>query len=235
MHYKQKISIFLLITLCIFLSSILGILFIKEATPQKLLAKLNLIEYENVDYTQRSWNNCIMQLDYDADIVFIGDSLTAGLNPQENFPNKKIVNLGCSGDSVADLLNRYHVISTLQPEKIFIEGGVNSLGSLAINDVASQYEQLLLSIKKDNPNAKLYIQSVLPISNSKETGGLTNENIIKLNNELINLSLKYEVTYIDVYSVYVKDGQINSIYTKDGVHLTDDSKQLWIDLLENYI
>lgn len=43
------------------------------------------------------------------------------------------------------------------------------------------------------------------------------------------------MTYIDVYSVYVLNGEMNPEYTKDGIHLKDEYKYLWLDVLAEYI
>ena len=52
----------------------------------------------------------------------------------------------------------------------FLEGGVNSLGGASVQELAEQYEALLTKVMADNPDAQIFIQSVLPISDSKESG-----------------------------------------------------------------
>lgn len=174
-------------------------------------------------------------MDYDSDIVFIGDSLTRGENFQEYFPDKKIVNLGISGDTLSGIAKRAFVISELVPEKIFVEGGVNSLSSNSVDKLAVQYETMIKDIMSDNPDNEIFIQSILPISNKNQTRGLTNENIIKLNAKLQEIAKKHGITYVDIYSAYVLDGEMNPEYTRDGVHLKDEYKHLWLDILSEYI
>ena len=65
----------------------------------RMLAKLGLSEYQTTNWTLVSWERSLEQLDYDADIVFIGDNLTSGEDFQARFPDKQILNLGLSGDS----------------------------------------------------------------------------------------------------------------------------------------
>ena len=211
------VSIILLL-ICILLTATLGILYVKKATPQRLLSKLGFHFPEQTNWTLESWNSSLEQLDYDSDIVFIGDSLTRGQNFQEYFPNKKIINLGISGDSLSGISKRAFIISELTPEMIFVEGGVNSLGSNSVDSLAEQYESMIAEIIANNPGDEVFIQSILPISNKNQTGGLTNENIVKLNAKLQEIAERQGVTYIDVYSVYVLNGEMNPEYTKDGVH-----------------
>lgn len=228
------VSIILLL-ICILLTATLGILYVKKATPQRLLSKLGFHFPEETNWTLESWNSSLEQLDYDSDIVFIGDSLTRGENFQEYFPDKKIINLGISGDSLSGISKRAFIISELTPEMIFVEGGVNSLGSNSVDSLAAQYESMIAEIIANNPGDEVFIQSILPISNKNQTGGLTNENIVKLNAKLQEIAERQGVTYIDVYSVYVLNGEMNPEYTKDGVHLKDEYKYLWLDVLSEYV
>jgi hypothetical protein len=64
------------------------------------------------------------------------------------------------------------VISGLTPEMIFIEGGVNSLGSSSVDALAALYDSMIVEIMADNPGDEIFIQSVLPISNKNQTVAL---------------------------------------------------------------
>lgn len=219
-----------------FLSSVLGILFIKQVPPQKILSKLGIMKLSSpTDWSKISWNSCMEQLNYDADIVFIGDSLTRGQNFQSYFKNFKILNLGLSGDTINGVAERSYLIKNFNPEYIFIECGVNSFTSVSIEDMKTQYKNLCLSLKSENSNSKIFIQSILPISPYKEQGNLTNKNIIKFNSFLKELSKTYGFTYVNLYSVYEKNNEMNEAYTKDGIHLDDNSKKLWLDYISSYI
>ena len=228
------ISIILLL-ICMLLTATLGILYVKKFTPQKLLSKVGINVTDATDYSLMSWNSSLEQLVYDADVVFIGDSITRGENFQEYFPDKKIINLGRSGDTVSGISERSYVISHFTPEMIFIMGGVNSIKYNSIEDIISQYESMITTLKTESPNAEIFVQSVLPIQNKNQEGKLTNSNIVKLNEELQSMTDRLGVTYIDVYSVYVLNGEMNPEYTVDGVHLQEDYKHLWLDLLSEYI
>lgn len=237
--HGQKLVIFKSLTfiffsLSIFLFSILSVLFIKNAPPQKILSKLKIIKYEPINWSQVAWNNCMEQLSYDADIVFIGDSLTAGENFQEYFKSFKVLNLGLPGDSIKGVAERSYLIKKFSPKYIFIECGVNSFTSVPIENMKEQYKNLCLSLKSENSNSKIFIQSIFPISSYKEQGNLTNKNIVKFNSFLKELSKSYGFTYVDLYSVYEKNNEMNEVYTKDGIHLNNDSKKLWLDYISSY-
>ena len=224
-----------LCVICVILAAILFILYVKKYTPQKLLSKFGITVTDATDYSLLSWNSSLEQLVYDADIVFIGDSLTRGENFQEYYPESKIINLGRSGDTLSGISERSHVIARFTPEKIFVMGGVNSIKTNSIEEIVSQYEEMIIELKTENPNAEIFVQSVLPIKNIKEEGRLTNKNIVKLNEELKSLADRNGLTYIDIYSAYVLNGEMNPDYTVDGVHLKDEYKYLWLEQLTAYI
>ena len=228
------VSIILLI-ICLMQTTLLGILYVKKITPQKLISKVGIKVNDATDYSLLSWNSSLEQLVYDADIVFIGDSLTRGENFQEYFPDSKIINLGRSGDTVSGVSERSYLISHFTPEKVFVMCGVNSLKTNSIEDIIFQYESMIIKLMNENPNSDFYVQSVLPIQNNKQEGRLTNENIVKLNGELQNMAERLGLTYIDVYSVYVDNGEMNHKYTVDGIHLQEEYKYLWLDVLSKYI
>lgn len=221
--------------ICLLLSVALGFLYVKKITPQKFLSKVGIKVTDATDYSLMSWNSSLEQLVYDADVVFIGDSLTRGENFQEYFPDYKIINLGLSGDTVNGIFERSHIIRRFTPEKIFIMGGVNSLKDNGVEEVISQYEAMMVELKTENPHADIYVQSVLPILNNNEEGRLTNNNIRGLNEKLKDMSDRLGITYIDVHSVYELNGEMNPEYTKDGVHLKEEYKHLWLDLLSEYV
>ena len=217
------------------LSAVLGVLYEKKATPQKLLSKLGFSGVRDVNSTLESWESSLSQLAYDADIVFIGASLTMGENFQEYFPDKKIINLGVSGDSVSGIYDRSWIISHFTPEKIFVEGGVNSLVTKSVDEVAKEYEKMVEDIAADNPEAELFIQSVLPVSRYNDNGGLTNGNIVLLNEKLKEIAARHGITYIDLHSAYELSGEINHEYTRDGLHLSDEGKLVWPEVISEYV
>ena len=57
-----------------------------------------------------------------ADIVFVGDSITSNARWNEFFSGKAIYNRGISGDRTKDILSRIDTILSLNPKKAFVNG-----------------------------------------------------------------------------------------------------------------
>ena len=73
------------------------------------------------------WNNTLVKLDYDSDIVFFGDSHTSRSDFRSFFPEKKIVTLGCPGDNLIGMQKRVKGVAAVNPEQVFVRGGENGL------------------------------------------------------------------------------------------------------------
>lgn len=198
-----------------------------------MLIKFNLQD-RPTNWSLVAWERCIDKLDYDADIVFFGDSIISGSDFQKSFPDKKVIELGLPGDSLMGMLARTEMIKSVTPEKIFMMGGINSIRN-GKDVTLEQYEELLHTVKEENPEIELYVMSILPISKEKEKAVTSNEVIKEFNAELSALAMHMGITYVDLFSAYEDNGYLNPDLTKDGVHLKEDAYKIWEDKIEEYI
>lgn len=174
-------------------------------------------------------------------IVFLGDSLTHYGNWSELL-DKNIANRGIVGDDTTQVLSRVNSIFTIKPKKIFIMLGTNDLdGKKPIDIIVNNYTNLINKIKNKAPNSNLYIESVLPVDANLclKTYGIPyytkNNEIVNLNSKLKTLASKEKINYIDVYSAFAKNGEINDKYTVDGVHLNGQGYKIWAQAIEKYV
>ncbi len=99
------------------------------------------------------------------EIVFLGNSITDGMEWSELLGNKKCVNRGISADITEGILIRLEAITKLQPAKLFIMIGVNDLSrNMTPEEVAANYRKILERVKSETPRTKVYIESVLPVN-----------------------------------------------------------------------
>ncbi|MCG3164360.1 MAG: hypothetical protein POELPBGB_00114 [Bacteroidia bacterium] len=174
-------------------------------------------------------------------IVFIGTSLTQNFELAELLGNCNVKNRGINGDITEGVINRIPSILKSKPQKIFIEIGINDLGTgVKREHVAENYKTLIRRIQDISPGTKIYAQSLFP---TQVEGGRyptycnkkVNDDIVFLNNELRKLTSLYKITFIDTYSGFVSDGQLNPIYSVDGIHLNGAGYKLWAKILAPYI
>lgn len=154
--------------------------------------------------------------DYEADVVFLGDSLTDGYDLAKYYPQYIAINRGIGGDTTVGLEERLGVsLYEIKPKVAVMLIGVNNINSMFDN-----YENILKSFKENVPNTKIILLSLTSMSG--EWG--KNNQLAAYNNVKIKmLAEKYSFEYIDLYSplMNIETGEIFDEYTTDGGHLTE--------------
>lgn len=151
------------------------------------------------------------------------------------FPDKKIVNLGLSGDSISDMIDRVDMIESVTPEKVFILGGINSLTDSNSEIMIGQYRKLIETVRKVVPETDIFIQSVLPVTVEYQENTASNDSIIAFNLEIEKLANEYGATYINIFDLYAVDDALDSEATIDGVHLKEEAYDRWYNEIRPYI
>lgn len=174
------------------------------------------------------------------DIVFLGNSITAGANWNELLGIPQARNRGISGDISFGVLERLDEVTEGKPAKIFILIGINDLGqNTPVEVVLNNYKRMIDRIKKASPATKIYFQTLLPINNTfpklKKNYNKLNE-IIKVNQELKIIAATEKITLIDLHPHFVdNDGRLKKEITEDGLHLNAKGYQIWKKILLPYL
>ena len=160
--------------------------------------------------------------------VFFGDSLTDFFPVQDFFPLETIYNRGIAGDTTSDLLKRIENIVELQPSKVFVQIGTNDLGKFrSPKHVIKNIEKIYQVLLKEVPNVTIVAISLYPISRRKMwlspiiVGIRSNKQIRKTNEMLKELTAKYNIPYLDMYTTLSDTkGRMNKAYTLEGLHIS---------------
>lgn len=175
------------------------------------------------------------------DIIFLGNSITNGGEWSELFNNKHVKNRGISGDVCMGVYDRLDAVLRGKPAKIFLLAGINDVSrGTPADTIVLRIGAITQKIKQDSPKTKLYLQSILPVTDHyKMFGGHTSrwQVIKKINEGLIRLADQEKVTYIDLYSHFVdeKTGKMNIEYTNDGLHLLGKGYLKWVEIVKPYV
>lgn len=174
------------------------------------------------------------------DIVFLGNSITNGGEWHELFNDNRIKNRGISGDTSDGVYDRLNTIITGKPRKIFLMIGINDIArNVPVNIIRGNLERIILKIKEETPKTTLYLQSVLPVNPDfgMFSGHMKPDSIQYLNTQIEELSRKYSVTYIDLYSHFVESDtqKLSPEFTNDGLHLLGAGYLHWAKLIQTYI
>ena len=181
----------------------------------------------------------------DENILFLGDSITYAYDLDKYFEKHRVVNSSVLGVRTGGILeNMKKRVYDYNPSKVFILIGINDLIADKKSDVVPNIGSMINLIKENRPYAKIYLESIYPINktdNEKLSGALkdkavSNDDVKEVNSELVKLSEKLGVTYIDVFSKLVlEDGNLNSKYTDDGLHLNSVGYDTVTEVLSKYV
>ncbi len=167
-------------------------------------------------------------LDTQADIVMLGDSITASARWHEMFPASRIINRGIGGDTLAGLAKRLQSTIKAQPDKIFIMIGINDI--YGENSVSYMIEKYVNIVKILSPHAKVFVQSTLACNGDSCTPARQNT-VAAINHELLGMCQQQNCTFIDLNQKFAPDGRLLEGLTTDGMHLNGPGFKLWQSIL----
>ncbi len=172
------------------------------------------------------------------DTVFLGNSLTEGFDLVGHFGRDDLINRGMSGNLTQHVYYRLEEITNTKPATVFLMIGINDIFNDVKKEViVSNIQKIIDDIIRKCPDTTLYLQSVLPVN---ETNLIGNENlnirIYELNNSLRILCKQRKISFIDIHPDFLNEkGEMDMIYTYDGVHLSKDGYLQWARLLKKYL
>lgn len=119
-------------------------------------------------------------------------------------------------------------------DRIYIMLGVNELGWYRTEDFTRQYERVIDRVRADHPEARIAIESLLPVSaaQDKKRSYVNNERIRLFNGLLEELAEKTDCVFLDPASAVTgADGTLPAEWTTDGVHLNSAGCRKWLEYL----
>ena len=180
------------------------------------------------------------------DALFIGDSRTVGLfnncdRPKATFYCSIGLNIQTAFESKSIRLENGTmgtVIEALAQGKqfgrVYIGFGTNEMGWPYYDSFIEYYSKLVASVRQYSPNAKIYCESILPVTASRELQGdaINNNNVKELNGYIQNFAASNGCTYLACdTAVAGEDGKLPEEASTDGIHLNIDYCKYWL----NYI
>ncbi len=100
------------------------------------------------------------------DIIFLGNSITQGVDWAELLQNKNARNRGISGDITYGVLERLGEVTEGKPAKVFILIGINDIQhNFPDTVIVNNYRRIIRQIKAESPKTKIYFHTLLPVNN----------------------------------------------------------------------
>lgn len=168
-----------------------------------------------------------------ADIVMVGDSITAPGRWNELFPGVDIANRGISGDTVTGLLERAPAIAAMRPRAIFVLIGLNDI--VGGNDNARILDRYTSALKiLSSTGARIVLQSTLQCSSADCTPSVRAQ-IAALNTALARTAAERGYRFVDLNPRFSDANGLKPTYTYDGVHLNGAGYKLWREIIAGEI
>lgn len=162
--------------------------------------------------------------------VFVGDSISDGLAYYDLIDSSNVI--AKLGFTLLKAENEVDKIASLKPKNIYILFGANDMDAKLSSEMFTQrYEKFIKNIKAKSPNSKIYIQSILPVSDKavKSKPYLNSARINEFNNALKKMAKKEDINYVNVASV-LKDANVD-LHEGDGIHFKYQFYILWLNYL----
>lgn len=168
-------------------------------------------------------------------ILLIGDSITYGFLSPELLPEYEVKNVGVSGDSTLETLNRItNAWFEPNPEYVFICIGTNDLARERSNsEILKNISQIIGKIPITIGKEKIYLTPLFPTRNNEPR---PNERIVEFNSQLEKLSKELGVGFFNLHPHFVDElSKLKKEYTDDGLHLTEFAYEAWADILRKFL
>lgn len=170
------------------------------------------------------------------DIVFLGNSITAGTDWAKllGMPNAK--NRGISGDITYGVLERLDQVIAGKPSKVFILIGINDISrNIPDSLILRNYKSMISRIRAGSKKTNIYFYTLLPVNAAfqkfKNHYG-KDEHILWLNSAIKELAAK-KVTVIDLYTHFLdNENHLKAELTHDGLHLKPEGYLVWAEVLK---
>ena len=182
-------------------------------------------------------------MSYFDDACFIGDSFTQGLSIYSKNPGADYyyaVGVSTSNALSKDFMlpggaegKLIDALAGKQYKKVYIMLGINEMSNGDPTAFAQRYAGILQQIKTVQPNATIFIQSILHTTPEKSAStNFKNEYINGYNEAIKGLADNSTIYYIDINQLFDDgNGAMKSELSGDGVHLKAQHYIPWRDLL----
>ncbi|OUN39690.1 lipase [Faecalibacterium sp. An77] len=195
-----------------------------------------------------------VDLSYFDNAVFLGDSLTQGLQiydtglPNAHYcayrgvgPSAVVNGTTCTRvDGVQEV--PLDAMVSYAPESVYILLGTNVLTQdTDYTSFLNYYSLMLDRIRNLLPDADIYVQSITPVrpevSADAKHAGMYAERFIRVNNDLAALAVEKGCYFLDLWEVLAdENGDLKAEYAQpDGYHLLPAGYTAWVEYLRTHV
>ncbi len=171
------------------------------------------------------------------DLLFLGDSITAGWGGQKAIWDKEFgayhpANFGIGGDRTQHVLWRIEngELDGIKPKVAVLMIGTNNVGGDAPEATAKGVEAIVKTIRTKLPETKILLLAVFPRSANK--ADVPREKNKQVNEIISKLDDGKHVFYMDINEKFLEaDGTLTKEVMPDLLHPREKGYQIWADAI----
>ena len=183
---------------------------------------------------------------YFNDAIFIGDSRTEGFMIYEDVNATSYTHKGLMVDTIftspvitqdGEKITVMEALKNTSFNKVYIMLGINETGWQSSYFFIQKYGEIIDEIKKINPDAVIYVESILPVSEkvSMNHSYIKKAKIDEYNNLIKEMVKEKGVYYLDVSSAVANEaGYLPEDAATDGIHLNKKYCDKWLQYLKTH-
>ncbi len=173
-----------------------------------------------------------------AELVFLGDSITAGWGRQaaiwdKAFGQYQPANFGIGGDRTQHVLWRITngELDGIKPKAVVIMIGTNNSAQDPAEDIAKGVTAIVETVRAKQPQAKILLLAVFP-RGAVASPNPQRDKLIQVNGVISKLDDAKHVHFLDIGSKFLQpDGSISKEIMPDSLHLSPAGYQIWADAI----
>lgn len=184
---------------------------------------------------------------YFDDAMFVGDSITTGIELYGVMPNATVVaSTGINPNTImttpdieladGSSVTILQAMSAYHPKKIYIMLGSNGVEFIGKETMMELYGEFIDAVKAQHPDSIIYLQSILPVTQAKEAASpdLSNDKIDEYNAAIMELAGEKEAYYLNVAESFKDEtGALpDEASPNDGMHFGVSHYEVWMDYLK---
>ena len=186
---------------------------------------------------------------YFDDAAFVGDSITNGIKSYGLMNNTTVIaNTGLNPSTIltdakinmgGTYVTALEALGMTQPAKIYVMQGSNGIAWFDLETFVDLYAQLIDSILEQHPDSVVYVQSILPVtqSYSDADNDISNAKIRQYDEAIRQMAIEKGVHYLNVAEALSDEtGALpEEASPLDGMHFGPTYYNKWFDYLKTHV
>jgi beta-glucosidase len=177
----------------------------------------------------------------DAQLLFIGDSITQGWEAsgakdvwEKYYGNRKAVNIGIGGDRTQHVLYRLQNgnLEGIKPKAAVVMIGTNNSNGEdnTVEQIADGVKAIVKELRTREPQMKILVLGIFPRG---ENPNPQRGKVAQVNQIIQKLDDGQHVFYLDIGHRFLEeDGRLSAAIMPDYLHLTPKGYEIWAEAIE---